>query len=100
MKLLKKIAMTILALSLGTAAGFGVFYAAHTSLTKLPTVEEIRHPDNVSPHLSLEEQATIKKSRKSTVQVLSLSYDGKMASSTELILKAADAITFLQWRMA
>jgi len=90
MSLLKKIARTLLALCLGTAIACCVFYATHTSLARISTVEEITDFDNVAPALPLNERNAVKKSRKSTVQVLSLSYDGVIASSTGTYIKNGD----------
>jgi hypothetical protein len=53
-------------------------------------VDEITDYDNVATALPPNERNTVKKSRKSTVQVLSLSYDGMIASSTGTYIKHAD----------
>ena len=90
MKLLKKIAKTFLALSLGIAIAWCVFYATHTSLTRLPTVQEVSEFDNISTAIPLPERNAIKKSRASTVQVLALSYGGMIASSTGTYIKVGD----------
>jgi hypothetical protein len=90
MKLLKRIVTTVIVLGLGTGVGWGVFYSAYTSLTVLPTAEEISDPQNVSRHLPLEERLSVKKSRQSTVQVLSLSFDGAIASSTGTYITSDD----------
>ena len=59
MALLKKIIKTFLALSLGIAIAWCVFYATHTSLNRLPSVEEVNEFDNISAAIPLEERNAI-----------------------------------------
>lgn len=81
MKILKKI-LKILGIS---AVGFSlvmlVFVSAFKSL-QFPSVKEISALDNVSAVLSKEEQETLKSSRRSSVRILSMSDEGRVASST------------------
>jgi len=58
------------------------FLGAHKSLTELPLPQEIQAPTNVTEYLPPGEQETLKSSRESTVRILSLSIDGRVASTT------------------
>jgi hypothetical protein len=91
MKLFKRIVTAVVVLGLGTGVGWWVFYAAYTSLTALPTADEIAAPQNISKSLPAEERIAVKKSRQSTVQILSLSFDGAIASSTGTYIKSGDS---------
>ena len=71
MNILKKIAKVIIALLIGVIFAFIVFYSVFVSAIILPTIEEIQSFDNVSVNLPAQERNTIKKSKKSTVRVLS-----------------------------
>lgn len=90
MSLLKKILKSILALGLGMGIAWCVFYAVHTSLTRFPTADEIMEFDNISEALSLDDRRAVKMSRESTVQILSISFNGNVASSTGTYMKHKD----------
>jgi hypothetical protein len=82
MRVLKKIIRVTFAFLCGVALAMMVFWSVHHSLTGVPTVQEIQEFENVSRDLPFSEQLTIKRSRQSTVRILSLSDDGRVATST------------------
>jgi len=90
MKLLKKIAKIVFSLYLVCGIAWCVFYAASLSLSHVPTIDEISDFDNVALSLPSIERNTVKKSRKSAVQVLSLSHGGMIAQSSGTYIKHGD----------
>ena len=74
--ILKGLAFTMFGLLSGFAVGLGVMHSIEES-RKAPSLEEVSlHPaENVANSLPVADQKTVKKSRLSTVRVLSLSED-------------------------
>lgn len=58
------------------------FWAAHKTLTELPQLQDIQSSRNITEHLPLDERNALRSSRESTVRILSLSMDGRIASTT------------------
>ena len=90
MRLLKKISKVMLAFLCGGAIGSMVLWSTYKSLMEIPSVKELQEFGNVSPELPSVEQLTLKHSRQSTVRVLSLSDDGRVATSTGTYFAAAN----------
>jgi hypothetical protein len=87
MKVLKKIIGVTVALLAGVGLALLIFMGAYKTLTQLPSTIEIQEPTNVTTSLPLDEQRTLKTSRESAVRVLSLSDDGRVATSTGTYFK-------------
>ena len=73
MSKLKTVLKTLILVLLGSLVSVGVFYGAAHHLSQMPTVEQIQDFDNVSRGLSIGHQRVIKRSRNSTVRILSVS---------------------------
>jgi len=87
MKKLIKIAEVCAAFLIGASLAILALSAAFVSL-EIPTLEETQQAENVSPLLSGVEQKAVKKSRESTVRVLSMSEYGEIASSSGTYITA------------
>ena len=88
MNMVKKIIQLLVTVTVGCALGVLTFWAIDRSLNYLPSVEEFQDPENISHHVSVVEQATLKKSRNSAVRVFSMSEAGKVATSSGTYIKA------------
>lgn len=88
MRVLKKIIRVAAVLLAGVGLALLIFMGAYKTLTQLPSTVEIQDPTNISTALPLQEQRTLKTSRQSAVRVLSLSEDGRVATSTGTYFKA------------
>ncbi len=88
MQTLKKIAKTLIACGLAAAISGGVCYSVMTSVNQVPTIAEIQHAENVSPTLPPGVQSTLRRSRNSTVRILSISDKGGVATTTGTYVRA------------
>jgi S1-C subfamily serine protease len=89
MKKLTKIAEVCAAFLIGASLAILALASAFISL-EVPTLEETQEAANVSPLLSDTEQKAVKKSRQSTVRVLSMTEYGEIASSSGTYITAGD----------
>lgn len=88
METFRKIAKLLCAVLSGIAIGLLIFYSVYKEMIEFPTVEQIQHSENISMALPAEERTTLRKSRQSTVRILSLSEEGRVATSTGTYLVA------------
>jgi hypothetical protein len=73
---------------LGSLVSVGVFYSAVGHMSQLPTADQIQDFDNVSADLSTEHQRVVRRSRNSTVRILSVSAEGGVATTTGTYIRA------------
>ena len=72
------------ALTFGAGAGlaFLIFKGAYKTMMELPSTYEIQHPTNITSTLPIEERTTLRRSRESTVRILSMGPEGGVATTT------------------
>ena len=88
MSKLKTVLKTLMLVLLGSLVSVAVFYGAVNHLSQLPAAEQIQDFDNVSTGLPIEHQRVVKRSRNSTVRILSVSTEGGVATTTGTYIKA------------
>lgn len=82
MRLLKKILRIMIALSGGAALSVLIFAAVYKNIMELPPTKDIQELSNISNTLPPQERTSLRRSRESTVRVLSMGEKGGVATST------------------
>ena len=79
---LKTMMRATLTLAAGAALSWLIFAGVYKTMMDLPLTEEIQETTNVTLALPQIERNTLRRSRQSTVRVLSISEEGRVATST------------------
>ncbi len=88
MSKIKTVFKALMLVLLGSLVSVAAFYGAVNHLSQLPAAEQIQDFDNVSAGLPLEHQRVVRRSRNSTVRILSVSTEGGVATTTGTYIKA------------
>ena len=87
MRMFKKIMKIALAVAGGAGLAFLVFMSTYKSMMELPPTNEIQEYGNITNTLPPSERATLRRSRESTVRVLSMGAEGGVATTTGTYFK-------------
>ena len=82
MSMLKKIIKIALAVLGGMGLAFLVFMSTHKSMMELPPTNEIQEFGNITATLPAVERTTLRRSRESTVRILSMGDSGGVATTS------------------
>jgi hypothetical protein len=87
MSRLKKFMQILTAITAGAGLSTLIFFGAQKTMIQLPTTKEIQEATNISAQLPVEERTTLRRSRESTVRVLSVGTKGGVATTTGTYFK-------------
>ena len=87
MRVLKKIMRITAAVLAGAGLAALIFMGVHKTLIELPTTQEIQEVENITSLLPAVERQTLKRSRASTVRVLSMGSEQGVATTTGTYFK-------------